>query len=392
MAQHVVQHPAVLDVLDLDGGIDPAPELDRPLGPVGVADGAGHHGERLQIAREPRDRDRLVALQPERPAVVAVGELERDHPHADEVRAMDALEALGDHRLDPEQRRALRRPVARRAGAVFDAADDDERHPALLPGHRRVEDRGLLAVRPEGVAALDPVEHLVADADVGEGAAHHHLVVAAPRAVGVEVPRVDLPLGQILAGRRRRLERAGGRDVVGRDHVAEQREDARPREVGDDPGLPRHALEVGRVLDVGRGRRPVVGLAVGGLDRAPVLVALEDVGVLRLEGPARHRRLDELGDLLVRRPDVLQEDGIAVPVRAERLAGQVDVDVAGERIGDDERRAGEIVRPHVRVDRGPRSCGCPTAPRSATRSLSAIALEIAGRGSGPELPMQVVQP
>ncbi|MNG24861.1 hypothetical protein D3C84_1096350 [compost metagenome] len=30
-----------------------------------------------------------------------------------------------------------------------------------------------------GVAAFFAVEHFVADADVGEGAAHHHLVVAA---------------------------------------------------------------------------------------------------------------------------------------------------------------------------------------------------------------------
>jgi hypothetical protein len=32
---------------------------------------------------------------------------------------------------------------------------------------------------------------VVADADVGEGAAHHHFVVAAPRAVLVEVGDAD---------------------------------------------------------------------------------------------------------------------------------------------------------------------------------------------------------
>jgi hypothetical protein len=40
-------------------------------------------------------------------------ELERQDAHPDEVRSMDALEALGDDRPDAEQKRALGRPVAR---------------------------------------------------------------------------------------------------------------------------------------------------------------------------------------------------------------------------------------------------------------------------------------
>ena len=51
----------------------------------------------------------------------------------DEVRPVDPLERLGDHGADAEQQRALGRPVARRAGAVLLAGDDDERH-ALLRG------------------------------------------------------------------------------------------------------------------------------------------------------------------------------------------------------------------------------------------------------------------
>ena len=38
-----------------------------------------------------------------------------------------------------------------------------------------------------GVAAFFTCQHFVADTDVGEGAAHHHFMVAAPRAVGVEI-------------------------------------------------------------------------------------------------------------------------------------------------------------------------------------------------------------
>ena len=59
-------------------------------------------------------------------------ELERHDAHADEVAAVDALEALRDHGAHAEQQRALRRPVARRAGAVLLARDHDQRHALLL--------------------------------------------------------------------------------------------------------------------------------------------------------------------------------------------------------------------------------------------------------------------
>jgi hypothetical protein len=39
-------------------------------------------------------------------------ELQRQHAHADQVAAVDALEAARDHRLDAEQLRALGGPVA----------------------------------------------------------------------------------------------------------------------------------------------------------------------------------------------------------------------------------------------------------------------------------------
>ena len=39
-----------------------------------------------------------------------------------------------------------------------------------------------------------------------------------------------------------------------------------------------------------------------------------------------------------------------VLVAAERLGGQVEVDAARERVGDDERRRGEVVRLHLRMD------------------------------------------
>jgi hypothetical protein len=74
--------------------------------------------------------------------------------------------------------------------------------------HRRVVDRHLLAAGlVQRVAAFlaravgRGRQHQVLDAHVGEGAAHHHLVVAAARAVAVEVGLQHAVLEQVLAGR-----------------------------------------------------------------------------------------------------------------------------------------------------------------------------------------------
>ena len=89
---------------------------------------------------------------------------------------MDALEGLGDHGTDAEQLGALGGPVARGAGAVFAPGEHHQRHALGLVPHGDVVDRRLAAVRiVDRDAALDARQHLVLDADIGEGAAHHHL-------------------------------------------------------------------------------------------------------------------------------------------------------------------------------------------------------------------------
>src|SRR6516225_5806967 len=121
---------------------------------------------------------------------------------------MDALEALADHGAHAEQPRALRRPVTRGAVAIFGASKHYERYTLLLVLHRRVVNRHLLAIGPVlcqatlGNVAIGSLEHEVLDADVGERATHHDLVIAAPRAVLIEVGRPHLVLAQELARRR----------------------------------------------------------------------------------------------------------------------------------------------------------------------------------------------
>jgi hypothetical protein len=59
--------------------------------------------------------------------------------------------------------------------------------------------------------------HLIGDADVGERAAHHHFVIAAPRAVGVEVRLRHAVFGEVGARGRGLLDRTSGADVIGCD-------------------------------------------------------------------------------------------------------------------------------------------------------------------------------
>ena len=95
-----------------------------------------------------------------------------------------------------------------------------------------VVDERLLAVgQVDRVRALLARRQQVAQADVREGAADHHLVLAAPGAVRVELERADAVRLEPLPGRRPGGDRAGRRDVVGRDRVAEHRQDARPDDV-----------------------------------------------------------------------------------------------------------------------------------------------------------------
>ena len=85
------------------------------------------------------------AVDADRVGVLAGLELQRQDAHADQVGAVDALVALGDDEADAEQPRALRRPVARGAGAVLLAGEDAERDRAV-----GVLDRGVVDATSAG--------------------------------------------------------------------------------------------------------------------------------------------------------------------------------------------------------------------------------------------------
>src|SRR5262249_22613516 len=118
---HVLKDASVAEVLGLARGVDPHPgsepgtaaALRRPAALAGIADrspsgalGPYQHLASALVARlragldrlgDALDGEDLLAAQPQRLRALAVEELERQHPRPEEVRAVDTLEALGDH-------------------------------------------------------------------------------------------------------------------------------------------------------------------------------------------------------------------------------------------------------------------------------------------------------
>ncbi len=300
---------------------------------------------------QPADVEDLSPGEAQRLGVLARQELERQYAHLREVRAVDALVRAGDHRADAEKRGSLRGPVAAGARAVFVAGEHQERHalgPVALGG---VKDRHLLSIgQVHRHAALHLRHQLVAEADVREGAAHHHLVVAAARTVGMEMLRVHAALHQPARGGGVLLDGAGGRDVVGGHRVAHRDQHARAGDVGDGLRLDADVRHEWRLGDVSRRGIPRVQVALGHRQRVPAVVALGDPRVAVAVGVGVHRAGDDLGDLLRGGPDVAQVHRLAFAVQAERLGGEVHVGAPRQRVCHHQRRRRQEREPHLRVD------------------------------------------
>ena len=82
-------------------------------GAVRAVHGQVHLLPRMDAALEASDVVRLRSVDPDALSARAVHELAGEHPHENQVRPVDPLEALRDHRAHAEQHRALGGPVAR---------------------------------------------------------------------------------------------------------------------------------------------------------------------------------------------------------------------------------------------------------------------------------------
>src|SRR5262249_36479925 len=112
MPQHVMQYAAVLEIIELVECIDAANERDALEAPIGADDFSEHALAALDLAVKPADCRLFVAPETERLPGCAFLEAQRQHTHADQIRAMDAFKRLGDDRAHAEQVGSLGSPVA----------------------------------------------------------------------------------------------------------------------------------------------------------------------------------------------------------------------------------------------------------------------------------------
>ena len=78
-------------------------------------------------------------------------------------------------------------------------------------------------------------------------------------------------------------------------------------------------------------------------------IPLEHIGIFLREHLLGDGLAHHLADFAIARPDVLEKDLLSALVHAERLLQQVGIHRASERVGDDQRRRGKIIRAHVGV-------------------------------------------
>ena len=138
--------------------------------------------------------------------------------------------------------------------------------------------------------------------------------------------------------------------MVGRDRIADAHKTTCAGDRLDRSGCRGHIDEERRLLDVSALHIPFKDVASGSWNRLPFDRAFGGVAVFVNERLRRHRIVDGLGDFSLSRPDVFQVNIAAVARLTERLRCEVDVGRSGDRVGHNQRWAGEIVRLHLRVD------------------------------------------
>src|SRR5664279_1857315 len=101
LPQHISQDAAVAVVIDLVRRIEPDGGRERRLLALRVRRRDRELLLRREVLRDARDGESLLARQPEALCVLPGLVLEREDAHPREVRAVDALEALRNHRRMP---------------------------------------------------------------------------------------------------------------------------------------------------------------------------------------------------------------------------------------------------------------------------------------------------
>src|ERR1700677_245606 len=124
---------------------------------------------------------------------------------------MNSLVAFRDDELNSEQTRPLGGPVSRRSRTILFTCEDAQR--SFTP---RISDRcfidGCEFVRGQQLchATLNTRRQLVAQPHICECSTHHHFMIAAPTAIGIELRGLYSTLAEISSCRAVLFDRSSG--------------------------------------------------------------------------------------------------------------------------------------------------------------------------------------
>src|SRR5262245_55193265 len=125
-------------IMNFVWGIDPGNCLESFRSAVLTAGADRNYHSGSDSSSDPFDVESLESAQTETGGALAVFELQRKHPHSNEITSMDAFKAFREHGPDTQQSWSFRCPVSRRARTILFTRDDHEGCTFLLILHCRV--------------------------------------------------------------------------------------------------------------------------------------------------------------------------------------------------------------------------------------------------------------
>src|SRR5258708_12733421 len=129
------QDATMLVVVDLDGRVDAHADQGCLGRSVPAVNDERRVLARAELSLQADDVVRFAAVEVKRLGARSLFELQWEHTHTDEVRAMDPLETLRDHGAHAEETGAFSRPVARPTRPVLPPGHAPPRRAVLLLLH-----------------------------------------------------------------------------------------------------------------------------------------------------------------------------------------------------------------------------------------------------------------
>lgn len=111
-------------------------------------------------------------------------------------------------------------------------------------------------------------------------------------------------------------------------------------------------LEERRVVDVGRVILPFVLKGFFSLKAVPSVGSLGDLGIDFSEHLRGQTGGDHIIDFSSGGPDISEKNWLSIGISSNRLSFEVNIDLAGNGIGHNQRRGGEIVSLDKRMHSG----------------------------------------